>query len=149
MRRHYSGDVVAELRIAGDGGDAVSISVPEGKQRDPRSEGWVDAEVTIKAGAWSGWYAAQFHEDDFLRFAEMLDELQTSLKSEATLSSLDGYLELTLTGDGLGHISVVGEAWDRPRVGSHLVLSYETDQTALSQLQGELASLATYLSRTR
>lgn len=140
---------MAELRIAGDGGDAVSISVPERKQRDPRSEGWVDAEVTIKAGAWSGWYAAQFHEDDFLRFAEMLDELQTSLKGEATLSSLDGYLDLTLTGDGLGHISVVGEAWDRPRVGSHLVLSYETDQTALSQLQGELASLAAYLSRTR
>ena len=127
----------------------VSISVPEREQRDRRSEGWLDAEVAIRVGAWSGRYFAQFHEDDFLGFAQELDELHASLKGEATLSSLDGYLDLTLTADGLGHISVVGEGWDRPRVGSHLILSYESDKTALSPLQAEVTSLATYLSRTR
>lgn len=143
------GIVLAVLRIAGDGGDVVTISVPERQRRDPRSEGWVDAKIAIKVGAWSGRYAAQFHENDFLQFAEKLDALHTSLKGEAKLSSLDGYLDLTLTGDGLGHVSIVGEAWDRPRVGSHLVLSYHVDQTALPQLQGALAALAAYLARTQ
>jgi hypothetical protein len=137
---------VAELRIPGDGGDIVSISVPE---REPRSEGWLDGEVVIKVGAWSGRYAAQFHEDDFLRFSEQVDALHATLKGEATLSSLDGYLDLTLAGDGLGHISVVGEAWDRPRWASHLLLSYETDQSWLGELQAALGSLAAYLHRTQ
>lgn len=138
---------MAELRIPGDGGDVVLISVPEREQ--PRSEGWLNAEVTIKVGPWSGRYFAQFHEGDFLRFDEELEQLSATLSGEATLSSLDGYLDLMLTGDGLGHVSVVGEAWDRPRVASHLVLSYDTDQTVLSQLHAALASLAAYLSRTQ
>jgi hypothetical protein len=140
---------MAELRIPGDGNDGVSISIPEREHRDPRSEGWIDAEVAIKLGAWSGSLPAQFHEDDLLRFAERLEELNATLKGEVTLSSLDGYLDLKLTGDGLGHISVVGEAWDRPRWASHLVMSYETDQTALGPLRASLASLATYLTRMR
>jgi hypothetical protein len=140
---------MAELRIPGDGGDGVSIMIRERGHRDPRSEGWLDAEVVVKLGAWSGRYLAQFHEDDFLPFAEGLEELSATLTGEAVLSSLDGYLDLTLAGDGLGHISVMGEAWDRPKVGSHLVFSYEMDQTALPPLQASLASLAAYLNRTR
>jgi hypothetical protein len=140
---------VAVLRIPGDGGDfvSVSVSVPESGASDPRSEGWLGAEVGIKAGPWSGRYAAQFHEDDFLQFAEKLDVLADTLKGSATLSSLDGYLHLTLSGDGLGHISIAGEAWDRPGVASHLVLSFETDQTALPQLQAALAALTAHLTR--
>lgn len=140
---------MAEVVILGDGGEVVSISLAERQQPDPRSEGWLDAEVAIKVGAWSGRYAAKFHEDDFLRFSEEVDELHVRLEGEATLSSLDGYLDLTLTGDGLGHISVVGEAWDRPRWASYLVLSFETDQTALPPIRASLASLAAYLNRSR
>jgi hypothetical protein len=140
---------VTVLRIPGDGSDGLTISIPERDHRDARSEGWLDAEVWVKLGAWSGRYSAQFHEDDFSPFAEKLEGLHTTLMGEATLSSLDGYLDLTLTGDGLGHISVVGELWDQPRVASHLVVSYNTDQTALPALRTALASLAAYLDRTR
>ena len=49
------------------------------------------------------------------------------------LSSTDGYLDLTMKGDGLGHIAVTGEGWDRPRLGSHLEINYEIDQTFLPQ----------------
>jgi hypothetical protein len=105
---------VAELRIPGDGSDGVTIAIPERDQCDARSEGWLDAEVWVKLGTLSGRYSAQFHEDDFSPFAEKLGELHTTLKGDATLSSLDGYLDLTLTGDGLGHISVVGETVGPP-----------------------------------
>ena len=30
---------------------------------------------------------------------------------------MDGYLDLKLTRDGLGHVVASGEAWDRPRWG--------------------------------
>lgn len=140
---------MAELRIPGDHGEGVTIAIREREHRDARSEGWLDAEVLVNLGAWSGRYSAQFHENDFSPFAAKLEELRATLTGDATLSSLDGYLDLTLTGDGLGHISVMGEAWDRPRVGSHLLFSYETDQTALPALQASLTSLAAYLNRTR
>jgi hypothetical protein len=105
------------------------------------------AEVGIKAGPWSGRYGAQLHKDDFLQFAEKLDVLADTLKGDATLSSLDGYLHLILSGDGLGHISVAGEAWDRPGV-FHLVLSFETDQTVLPALRAALSALVAALTRT-
>jgi hypothetical protein len=139
---------VAELTIAGEGGNTVSITVRERERPNPLSEGWLDAEVAVKVGPWSGRFFAQFHEDDFFRFADELNELDATLQGGATLSSLDGYLDLTLTGDGLGHISVVGEAWDRPRWASHLVISYETDQTALSPLRVALMSLVENLTGT-
>jgi hypothetical protein len=139
---------VAEVRIAGSTDDGVWITIVEREHRNPRSEGWLDAEVRVSLGAWSGRYAARFHEDDFPPFARQLEELHATLVGEARLSSLDGYLDITLTGDGVGHITIAGEAWDRPRWASHLVIAYEMDQTELPQLRASLASLAAYLSRT-
>lgn len=99
---------MAELRIPCVGSDGVTISIPERDFRDAGSEGRLDTEVWVKLGAWPGRFLAQLHEDDFSPFGEKLEERHTTLKGNATLSSLDGYLDLTLTGDGLGHISVVG-----------------------------------------
>ena len=137
---------VAELAIRGEGGERVTVSIPE-RERDARSEGWVAAEVSVKLGAWSGHYSANFHEDDLRGFANQLTRLGETLAGEATLSSLDGYLDVTLTGDGLGHFTVAGEAWDRPRWASHLVVSNEIDQTALPALLTSLASVVAYLDR--
>jgi hypothetical protein len=59
------------------------------------------------------------------------DGAESTLRGEAMLSSTDGYLDLRMEGDGLGHIAVTGEGWDRPRLGSRLEINYEIDQTFL------------------
>ena len=58
----------------------------------------------MTVGAWSGRYDANFHETDFQRFAAELDRLSETLSGSSVLDSMDGFLDLTLTGDGLGHI---------------------------------------------
>jgi hypothetical protein len=107
--------------------EGVTILVTDSQLAREGSEGWTEADVTVKLGAWSGRYSAAFHESDFKGFASGLRSLYETLSGEAALLSMDGYLDLRLTGDGYGHISVVGEAWDQPRYGTHLAIEFEVD----------------------
>jgi hypothetical protein len=131
---------MTDIRI-GDDDEGISIRV-----FDDWKDGWVHAEVVVKSGAWSGRYAAEFHQTDFSQFAADLGALYSVLSGAATLSSMDGYLDLTLTGDGLGHISVAGAAWDRPAFGSHLEVSYEIDQTYLPAILASVESVLRQVS---
>lgn len=134
-----------------DGGDSVVISVADdvAALTEEDKGGWVDGHVAARCGAWSGHYPAQFHETDFPSFAEALAELSSTLTGEAVLSSMDGYLDLTFTGDGLGHINVEGAAWDRPRWASHLQISFEIDQTYLPPLLAAVEEVIRNLSAAR
>ena len=103
-----------EIRIGSQSeGVLVALRHPQDIER---SEGWIDAEVEVRAGAWRGHYAAQFLHDDLVAFAEGLCSLEEPGR-QAILSSTDGYLDLQLTRDELGHVEVSGEAWDTPRWG--------------------------------
>jgi hypothetical protein len=132
---------MTDIRI-GDDSEELTISVAD----DVNPDGWVDAVVTAKLGAWSGHYPAHFHETDFVGFARDLAALYSELSGTAVLSSMDGYLHLTFTGDGLGHITVAGEAWDRPQWGSHLAIEIDMDQTYLPALLASLESVVQNLS---
>jgi hypothetical protein len=130
---------MADIRI-GNLTESVIISVRDSTKPDP--EGWVNAEIAVKVRAWFGRYAAQFLEDDFQAFAAELRPLSEHLAPPAGLESTDGYLNITMTRDELGHVDVRGEAWDTPRWGAHLEFSFEMDQTYLTPL---LASIETLL----
>jgi hypothetical protein len=129
---------MTDLQI-GDTSMGITISILGSGRADP--EGWVTGVVAIKIGVWSGRYGAQFHGTDFSRFAKDLAGLSSRLAGTAVLSSTDGYLDLTLTGDGLGHITVAGSAWDRPKYGTHLEVSHEIDQTYLPALIASAESI--------
>jgi hypothetical protein len=129
--------------IIGDRSAGVIVSVPD-KESD--AEGWVHATVSLELGAWKGRYAAQFHIDDFSHFASGVAALSSSLEGEALLSSMDGYLEVRLTGDGKGHVEVKGEAWDRPRWGTHLEFEFAIDQTYLSAILTSTNAISQHLA---
>jgi hypothetical protein len=103
---------MAEIQI-GSPSEGVTISVKD-SQNPAQAEGWVNGEVVVKVAAWSARYAAQFLEDDFHEFAGSLRALIEEAPSQpASFFSSDGYLDLKLTSDELGHVNVMGEAWDR------------------------------------
>jgi len=133
-----------ELKI-GDDRTFVIISLPDTSHAArARSEGRLtDTEISVDVGAWSGRYGAHFHETDFSTFARGLETLSGTLSGDAELSSLDGYLDLTLTGDGLGHISVRGTAWDTPRLGSHLEISFDIDPTYIPEMRKSVWAILT------
>jgi hypothetical protein len=123
--------VPTEIKL-GDAPPSITIDVLlTARSSTDHAEGWAPSDVAIKLGAWSGHFRANFHALDFSTFLEGLRPLSATLRGVAALSSTDGYLDLSLVGDGLGHVAVTGEAWDRPRIGSHLEVSYEIDQTFL------------------
>jgi hypothetical protein len=131
--------------IIGDRSEGVIVSVPQAQGSRSLAEGWADAEVAVQLGAWAGRYAAQFHVDDLSHFGSGVAALSATLTGEALLSSMDGFLDVHLTGDGKGHVAVKGEAWDRPRWGTHLGFEFEIDQTFLPAILASVEASLTDL----
>jgi hypothetical protein len=104
-------------------------------------DGWLPSQVTVRAGAFQG----EFHSDldcwAFARFATELRDLHKILKGSATFSTYERQLEMTLTGDGLGHIHIKAEAMDYAGTGNKLMFRLDIDQTYLPKILGELDAI--------
>jgi len=107
-----------------------------------RGDGWLPARVTVKAGVFSGQYTCDLDGGAFSRFASELRELHRTLKGTAEFSSYEEQIELSLVGDGLGHVAVKGEAMDIAGTGNMLRFHLEIDQTELQPLLRDLEAIA-------
>ncbi|HZZ75646.1 MAG TPA: hypothetical protein VFE04_06930, partial [Puia sp.] len=99
---------------------------------------WIITQVTIKGGKFSGQFDAEFLTIDFERFKQELRPLYEDLKGSATFSGIEGYLELKVIGDGLGHFDVAVTACDQPGIGGKLTFIMAFDQTYLTDLISQL-----------
>jgi len=106
-----------------------------------RGDGWLPALVTIRAGGFSGQYPCNLDCGAFSRFAKELRELARTLKGSATFSSYEEQFELSLVGDGLGHVAAKGEAMDFAGTGNLLRFHLEMDQTELQPLIRDLDAI--------
>jgi len=114
-------------------------------QRD--HEFWLDSEVSLHVGAFSGKYRASFTRDELQSFRVQLQSLYDTLKGEAMLVTLEHQLELTLTGNGRGGIELKGEAQDSIGFeGSTLTFRLSLDQTHIASALRELEALDLWLS---
>jgi len=126
-----------ELRIGQDELEHVVIDVQAGP--DPEDEhGWVSCELTVKAGAWSGSYAAELRTPEFPLFREQLEQLRREPTAIAVFETLEGQLKLRLIGDRRGHIRVRGRAMDKAGIGNQLEFGLEIDQSYLPELIAKL-----------
>src|SRR6188474_1709349 len=71
---------------------------------------WVIARVGLRIHPWSGTYDATLRTEEFVSFREELEVMDRALEGEATFSPMEPWLELTLSMDSHGRISVDGEA---------------------------------------
>jgi hypothetical protein len=102
---------------------------------------WVKAKVSIKSGAFLGDYIADFMTLDFKEFRKQLSYLYDNLAASTSFNDLEGYLDLKIKGDGIGHFELNGIACDAPGVfGSTLNFTLYFDQT---NLQGFVKMLDT------
>jgi hypothetical protein len=95
---------------------------------------WLLVEVKVRIGAWHADYEASIRSDDFARFRQGLDVIATSEAGSAVLMSMDGYLDVEVTTDGRGPVSVKGTATDEPGMGANL-------EFQLSMERGSVAAL--------
>jgi hypothetical protein len=127
---------VLRFQIGGDEHEFLRVEV-----KAANGDGWLPSRIAVCAGAFHGEFPGDLDVWAFSRFADQVRELHKTLKGTAVFSTYEGQLELALVGDGLGHISVNGEAMDFAGTGNKLVFRLGIDQTQLPALLKDLESI--------
>lgn len=84
-------------------------------------DGWLPSHITIRTGGFHGNFSADLDSWGFARFATELKSLYADLKRSATFTTYERQLELTIVGDGIGHMRLHGEAMDYAGTGNKLI----------------------------
>jgi hypothetical protein len=102
---------------------------------------WIDCDVEIAAGAFRGRFRANLRSEEFDAFAGQVAELNRTIDSVASLTSMEGQLSLSLAGDGQGQVHAAGEAVDVAGTGNRLQFRFDIDRTCLSEISRSLGHL--------
>ena len=104
---------------------------------------WLVTDIEVAVGSFKGRVQAALCAPDFHRFREELQRLQKELSGTASFSTMEEWLALTFTGDGIGHFKVVGHLIDSPGVGNTLSFELTCDQTELPPMLHGLDAICT------
>jgi hypothetical protein len=125
-----------------DAGNIVRLEPIESIKYDSSldwDKNWVKTKVTAKSGTFSGQYIGNFMTVDFEKIKRDLSWLYDNLTGTISFNDLEGYLELHITGDGIGHFEVNVKACDQPGInGSELTFTLGIDQAELTGLVSQL-----------
>lgn len=92
---------------------------------------WVKSQITIRVGGFNGNITASLRTDEFFRFKEELSKLYSTLKGQASFSSMEHWLTVHVEGDGLGHFEADCVVMDEAGIGNRLQFRLVFDQTEL------------------
>jgi len=101
---------------------------PVGEYHD---DNWLTVQVRVCIGGFRGTVDAAIVADELAAFLGQLRPLYDTLRGTAEFVTLEGQLLLRLTGDGKGHIELVGEVADQPGIGNRLHFTLQFDQSQL------------------
>ena len=102
---------------------------------------WLVAAAEVSVGVFTGKMKGYLRTDEFLAFQQELIELYRRLTGTAYFSTMEGWLAIQLTGDGLGHIEAACLLKDDPAGGNKLTFTLEFDQTYIPQILKELTQV--------
>ncbi len=129
--------------LIGDPGAAHVLIRPLSRSHpglfDDRDESWIDCDVLITTGAFTGNVRAGLRPEEFAAFLDAASGLAQTAEGSARLTTLEGQLSLSLIGDGRGDIRVSGEATHEPGIGNRLLFVFEIDRTSLPAVCESLA----------
>jgi hypothetical protein len=125
-------------------GDRVTISVL-GRMHaatDYWDGNWLLSPVEIHAGGFVGRLSAGLRADEIRQFRMDLERVYRSLHGSARLSSMEDWLDLTITVTGSGQFEVKGVARDQSGAGNELHFEIDDlDQSHAPTLIDELLAL--------
>jgi hypothetical protein len=112
---------------------------------------WLEVSLTVQIARYSGEFQgrvkALLSPSELLSFHNQLTELYQALHGTATLSSLEGWLEVKCVGDGRGHIDIACRLTNEPGIGDTMSFRLDIDQTYLPAILSSLDEvLAAYPS---
>ncbi|WP_121357758.1 WapI family immunity protein [Flavisolibacter nicotianae] len=124
-----------------DGGDLIRIEplyVIKYNSALDWDKNWINTRVTVKGGAFTGQFMADFTTMDFELLKRDIKKLDEDFSGIGKFEPLEGQLILHIKGDGLGHFEVNCTAVDQPGIGGKLSFFLTFDQTELKRLISEL-----------
>jgi hypothetical protein len=127
-------DEKAAVVIGDEGGQHVAIRLlwrSHPKATDYWDGNWIESEIHVRAGGFTGTYRASLRSEEFVSFHRDLKTLERTLAGKATFNTMEGQLGLSVEGDGRGHVVLKGVALDQAGSGNALHFELELDQTYL------------------
>lgn len=104
-------------------------------------DGWLASRVELRVGGFQGKFSCSLDCWAFERFAREVRDLWETLQGTAQFATYEGQLELSLIGDGLGHVRVEAQATDEAGTGNCLTFRLHIDQAALQALMSSLDAI--------
>ncbi len=101
-------------------------------------DNWLTSQIRVFVGGFRGCVDAAIVTSELAAFLTQLRPLYDALEGAAEFSTLEGQLCLRLTGDGKGHIELIGEVADQPGIGNRLHFKLQFDQSQLGASIREL-----------
>jgi hypothetical protein len=120
------------IRVGGEERDYFSITLLHRAYPDAHDYwdgNWLRSEVEVVVGGFRGRVAEVLRADELAEFSSQLARLIDTLQGTAEFRTMEHWLELTVTSDRRGHLTLSGELRDEPGLGNILSFSLEYDQT--------------------
>jgi hypothetical protein len=109
-------------------------------------DNWLTVQIRADVGGFRGTVDVAILTAELAAFLAELGPLHESLQGAAEFATLEGQLRLRLTGDGKGHIELVGTVADQPGTGNRLHFTLNFDQSQLRASIGELENVVSEFS---
>ncbi len=119
---------MTSFTLGNDRSDQVVVRI---SGRPDAQDDWLDASISVRAGAFSASIPVALSTCDFRPFREQLETLYQTLDGTATFCTPEQQLEVVCRGDGLGGIAVEGVIKDQVSDGNALRFQFAIDQTFL------------------
>jgi hypothetical protein len=127
---------MTELSLIIGSGKSESLRITPLRRTHPKcvdywDGNWVDSSIEVSVGAFTGKYTACLRTDEFKMFRLGIDPLYESWKGTASFASMEGWVDIQVAGDGLGHFQARCVLMDAAGVGNTLKFDLHFDQTEL------------------
>lgn len=125
-------------------GEGASIAIEIAGYERPSAEdvydaNWLKCRIEVRVGSFSGLYPASLTTDYIQELSEQLRACLDGPPAEATITSEEGGLDLTIKIDVRGSVSVTGIARPLGPPEAQLRFGFESSMTYLKQTARELA----------
>jgi len=129
---------VASFKLGIDAGDYLIVEI---NGRVDEHDDWLDATISLRAGAFSATFDACLVTSDFPQFRARLETLFDRLIGSAVFDTIEGQLKITCVGNGHGGVAVDVVAQDRAGDGNELKFRLAIDQTFLPGVIADLRNI--------
>ena len=117
--------------IFNDGSVGMEFMTDDPSEAEDMREQWLAFDCV--AGIFQGEADPYLQATDFEGFLHELRLLSKELRGTATFKTVENQLGFSLTGDGLGHITLHGYLLDRSGFGNRFQFNLSYDQTFLGE----------------